>query len=868
MYRETRRTPSACRRSRPRLLVLAIASACGALPGEGPRAAEEALYAAFNPAFINGADGRPLDVSRFERGNPVTPGSYRVDVYVNRNWSGRQEVRVRGGDDKTPASYCFKRSQLSALGLDTGRLPDAKATAKALADGDCVDLLRLVPGARLDFEQGDLRLDLSIPQAYLDRASRGYVDPRDWDRGVNAAFVDYNANAYRSESGSQVQDQYYAGLNAGLNLGDWRLRHNGSYSQSQGDGQRGSRQYDAISSYAQRDVTALKSQLTLGEYFTPSELFDSVPFTGLQLASDERMLPDSQRGFAPAIRGTAESNAKVTVRQGGNILYETSVAPGPFVIDDLYNSGYAGDLEVTVTEADGRTRQFTVPFANVAQLLRPGVSRFSVSAGKYRDERLDDTPNFVQGTYQRGISNLWTGYTGSIVAENYLALQGGVALSTALGAFAFDVTQSRASGLQDAQLGSSASGQSFRVSYSKLLEATHTNFAVAAYRFSSDGYLNLADYAYAHSPDGAGYNAWRQRNRFQVNLSQPLGESRGSLYLSGSAQNYWNTGKSGDTSYQAGYSNSFSWGSLNLSASRTHGLDGRSDTQYMLNLSLPLGRSSHAPYLSSSTTRNSSGDLSSQLSVAGSLGDYNQFSYGVYGSRNRVDGQGSSATGANAQYRAPQANLSASVSEGDDYRQYGLGLSGSVVAHPGGISFSQAQGETRAVVEAKDAAGAALLNSNGAAVGGNGYGVVSSLMPYRENQVVLDPKGLPDEVELQTSAQNVAPRYGAVVMLKYPTLRGKPLLLRLFDEQGGNLPVGAEVLDAAGNSLTLVGQGSQVFLRVGEPAGELQVRWGEGSQRQCRAQYRLPAKAAAGQPFQQADARCVRPPIKGEMAVR
>ncbi|KES21453.1 MULTISPECIES: fimbria/pilus outer membrane usher protein [unclassified Pseudomonas] len=869
MSRHSRRIPAARRRAWPcpGPLALAIAAAWAAFPADAPRAAEDALYAAFNPAFLRGPDGRPLDVTRYEHGNPVTPGSYRVDVYVNQTWTGRQELRVRGGEGDAPPSYCFKRSQLPALGLDSARLPDAKATARALEDADCVDVVRLVPGARADFVQGDLRLDLSIPQAYLGRVSRGYVDPRDWDRGVTAAFVDYNANAYRTEAGG-TQDQYYAGLNAGLNLGDWRLRHNGSYSQSQGDRQKSTRHYDAISSYAQRDVTALKSQLTLGEYFTPADLFDSVPYSGVQLASDDRMLPDSQRGFAPAIRGTAETNAKVTVRQGGNVLYETSVAPGPFVIDDLYNSGYAGDLEVTVTEADGRVRQFTVPFASVAQLLRPGVSRYSVTAGKYRDDRLDDTPNFVQGTYQRGISNLWTGYTGSIVAENYLALQGGLALSTPVGAFAFDVTQSHASGLKAGDQGGSASGQSFRLSYSKLLESTRTNFAVAAYRFSSDGYLNFADFAYARSPEDANYIAWRQRNRFQVNLSQPLGERLGSLYLSGSAQNYWNTGKGSDMSYQAGYSNSFSWGSLSLSANRTRALSGETDTQYMLNLSLPLGRFSHAPYLNSTTTRNSNGDINSQLSVAGSLGDYNQFSYGVYGSRSRIDGQSSNTGGANVQYRAPQTNLSASYSEGEGYHQYGLGLTGSVVAHPGGINFSQAQGETRAVIEARGAAGAALVNSSGGAVGGNGYGVVSSLMPYRENQVALDPKGLPDDVELQTTAQNVAPRYGAVVMLKYPTVSGQPLLLRLLDEQGNNLPVGAEVLDAKGNSLTLVGQGSRVFLRLRDTSGELQVRWGEGPQRQCRARYQVPAAAGDGKPFQQAEAVCVRPSAGGELAAR
>ena len=105
-------------------------------------------------------------------------------------------------------------------------------------------------------------------------------------------------------------------------------------------------------------------------------------------------------------------------------------------------------------------------------------------------------------------------------------------------------------------------------------------------------------------------------------------------------------------------------------------------------------------------------------------------------------------------------------------------------------------------------------------------------------------------------------------MLKYPTVSGQPLLLRLLDEQGNSLPVGAEVLDAQGNSLTLVGQGSRVFLRLRDTSGELQVRWGEGPQRQCRARYQVPAAAGDGKPFQQAEAVCVRPSAGGELAAR
>jgi outer membrane usher protein len=42
------------------------------------------------------------------------------------------------------------------------------------------------------------------------------------------------------------------------------------------------------------------------------------------------MFPDGMRSYAPEIRGVAQSNALVTVRQGNNIIYQTTVPPGPF----------------------------------------------------------------------------------------------------------------------------------------------------------------------------------------------------------------------------------------------------------------------------------------------------------------------------------------------------------------------------------------------------------------------------------------------------------------------------------------------------------------------------------------------------------
>nr|EEE1923893.1 fimbrial biogenesis outer membrane usher protein [Salmonella enterica subsp. diarizonae] len=156
--------------------------------------------------------------------------------------------------------------------------------------------------------------------------------------------------------------------------------------------------YRSTETSLRHDVAALRGQLTVGDFSTGGELMENVSLRGVRLASDDRMLPGSLRGYAPVVHGIAGSNAKVTIRQNGNIIYETTVPAGPFTVNDLYPSGYGGDLTVSVTEANGQTRLFTVPFASVAQLVRPGYTRYQVSTGRYRyaDNNLDEI--VFQGT--------------------------------------------------------------------------------------------------------------------------------------------------------------------------------------------------------------------------------------------------------------------------------------------------------------------------------------------------------------------------------------------------------------------------------------------------------------------------------------
>jgi outer membrane usher protein len=159
--------------------------------------------------------------------------------------------------------------------------------------------------------------------------------------------------------------------------------------------------YNAVRTWIQRPIEALNSIVSLGDGYTDSSLFGSLSFNGLKLATDERMRPQGKRGYAPEIRGVASSSARVVVKQLGKVIYETHVAPGPFLIDDLYNTRNQGDIDVDVIEANGKTSTFTVPYSSVPDSVRPGNWHYAFAAGKVRDYYSVDN-DFIEGVVQQG----------------------------------------------------------------------------------------------------------------------------------------------------------------------------------------------------------------------------------------------------------------------------------------------------------------------------------------------------------------------------------------------------------------------------------------------------------------------------------
>lgn len=777
----------------------------------------------FDDSLVLGAIGAYGGTARFNQPNSVIPGVYQVDVFLNNKFISRKDIEFKTQSD-AKVEPCIDDAFLDSLSL--------LSPPEAMPAG-CIPLSARINGAFTQFDTSKLRLDISIPQALLKRTARGYVDPKNWDAGNTIAFANYNtSSSYSSRSDTTST---YLGLNSGINLGLWRVRQQSSYNYDENSGGK----WRSIRAYVQRAIPEISSELTVGDGFTSGRLLSGMAYRGFQIGSDDRMMPETQRGYAPVVRGVARTNATVVVRQNGNILYQTTVPAGPFVIDDLYPTNYGGDIDVTVTEADGQVSSFSIPFSAVPDSLRQGAYRYSMAVGRARSVG-DGKDIFGELTYQRGLSNAITLNTGTRLAKDYYSLVLGSAYTNWLGAFGVNLTYSNAKIVD----GQSEDGWMTNLSYSRTIQSTGTTVSFAGYRYSTKGYRDLSDVLGIRDAYERGGAAWTsstylQRTRLEVTMNQTL-DRYGSMFVSASKQ-YYRDSRPADTQIQAGYANN--WGNLNYSInlSRMYNYSSeKNENMISLSLSMPLGSSIYAPVGSINSIRSPDGDYSSQATVTGLLDEANTVSYSLNANHDSRDDR--VVWGGTLQKRFPVVTVNGSYNRNASDWSGTFGLRGAIVGHSGGVTLGPYVGDTFALVEAKEAKGAKLSNAQNVTIDGFGYAIVPSLSPYRYNTITLNSDGMDSNVELRDNQKIVAPYAGAVVKVKFETISGYPLLLQTTMSDKSALPMGANVYNEDGAVVGMVGQGSQVFARAEERQGKLYIRWGDEPNEQCSMSYTINGK--------------------------
>lgn len=797
----------------------------------------------FSIGFLNIKDKSNIDLSTFSRDGYVAPGSYLLDIYLDRRLIQSQTLvrAVPVAGDGTV--FCVTPDMVDMLNLRDD-IRARLATVDGAQGGPCIELN--TADSRAVYSAERQSLTLTVPQAWLQYQDPDWIPPARWSDGVNGVILDYNllANRYMPRQGSASASYTLYGT-AGLNLGAWRLRGDYQYSRYDSGGQSQTR-FVLPQTYLFRALPQWHSKLTLGQSYLSSAIFDPFRFAGVTLASDDRMLPPSLQGYAPQITGIASSNAEVTVSQNGRLLYQTRVSPGPFVLPAL-SQNISGNLDVTLQESDGTKRSWQVSTASVPFMTRKGNLRYQLSLGRPllggpSGNHVAD-PRFVTGEATWGAFNNTSLYGGLILtADNYRALALGAGQNMGKwGAVSADVTRS------DARLPYSSAprhaGYSYRINYAKSFDDLGSTLAFMGYRFSGRHFLSMREFIVRSAAHGGDFRDEKQS--YTVSYSQYIRPLELSVSLSLSRLNYWND-KAGNNHYMLSLNKNASFGplrnvSLSLSLARTQGFYGPVQNQIYASISIPLGDTRHLSY----GYQNGGGRMQQNVG-------YTDFSspdttWNLSASDERGDDSRNQSLSGNIQSRTSYGRAAGDFTlQPGQYRSAGLSWYGSLTATAEGAAFGPpaAGNEPRVMIDTDGIAGVRIENGNGV-TNRFGIAVVNGVSSYRESNLAVDVNALPEGVDVADAMINQVLTEGAIGYTRVSASHGEQVLGRIELASGGHPPLGALVLSArSGKTAGMVADGGLVYLNVEPDDREaLTVTWAGTTE--CR--LTLPATAPIDQ---------------------
>ena len=793
----------------------------------------------FSPSSLEGdmLMQQDIDLSLFSKSNAQLPGIYPSRIKINDNPIDNVDITYLS-DKNGDLVAQLTPEMLRKWGIDIDKYPSlssqvaTRPLAKPLGD--------YIPQAAAKLDFSVMTLNLSIPQAAISSNGRDYIDPSRWDDGAPVAFVDYSFSGSQSEDDARSKTtNQYLNMRSGANLAGWRVRNYSTWSKTDD-----ANSWDTINTYLQHDIDALKAQFTGGESSTRGEVFDSLQYSGVNIATDEEMLPYSQRGYAPTIHGIASSNAEVSVRQNGYLIYQQNVAPGAFAIDDLYSTTNSGDLEVTVKEADGTEHRFTQPYSSVAVMQRPDHVKYELTAARYRADSGSDQnePVFAQGSLIYGVNNYFTVFGGVTTSKDYQAANAGSGIALgALGSISADVTVAKAHLDNDEQ----STGQSYRLLYSGKVEATDTNFTLASYRYSTRGYYSFADANQKYDQHEDDYLfRYNKRSRIQASISQKIYDV--SLYLNGYQQDYWKTSQT-ERSISAGLNTVVNSISFHLAYTYSETNDSENDQMISFGLSMPLSQWLPRAWSSYNISNSKHGYTRQNMGVNGTLLDDERLSYSLQQSHSNHDGVDTSSV--YGSYRSQYANLNAGYYySSDNSQQFSYGMSGAVVAHPLGVTLAQPLGNQFAIVNAGHASGVRFENQRGIQTDWQGNAIIPSLSPYQENRIRIDTTSLPENVDTADTAVTVIPSRNAGVVAHFDAHVGYRTLITLTRIDGKTVPFGAVATAQSPVISGIVDDTGTLYLAGVSDSVQLDVKWGNAPNQHCTSNVSLDSSQNAINP--------------------
>ncbi|WP_239043416.1 fimbria/pilus outer membrane usher protein [Citrobacter freundii] len=765
----------------------------------------------FDKTFIGDGD---VNLSLFnEGGNPS--GRYMTTITLNGKEVDKRELDFKNGVgnkletcilDKDLVKYNVKRSSIDNY-----------------SDNACFDFKKNEMTS-MTFDFYNKILSLYFPDKDINSDDGSYAPKPLWDEGVNAFLLDYQYNINNTED-KRTSNKYQSSsliMQPKLSVNGWILNNMLTWNKSF-NGQGG---WESNYLTLSKGIYSINSRLSIGELYTPSDVFDSSNIDGMMLSSDDNMIPLSQRDFVPTVTGSATSQSTVEVYQGSNLVAKQVVNAGNFEINQFTYLINGVDLKVIVHGSDGTTQVFYVPYIAPAIAIHEGNLKYNVSVGRSKSK-----DNLIQTSAIYGLPYGVSTLSGSILSKNYKSVAAGMGyMAGRLGAISFTTKIANVTNQMKKQ-----KINSFDISYNNIIGEGFSVFIKQKFN-GKKGYYNINDIG------SETITPFLPLKKSTSLLLSKFIDSVGVFSLNGVISE--DIKKNKTQSYGVNFNTAiFNRANLNVGIYRNNSEfriyernSEKSQNNFTISISIPFGGNT----LSYQYNKTSQDD---GQSVVGFNGSYLEDRFNLSMNASSENGSNNKTLSAIGDYKNPVGNISLSGTEGNQYSAYGFSTQGRALFYSGGLVFGQQQGSTVAIIDTNNINDVGVGFMPGVYTNFMGKTLYGYLSPYQSNLISINPLTLGNDVSSEITTVPVIPTEGAVVVAKFNTKAGVDVVFDIIQENGRPVPFGSVASFSTTKSTEniinsgIVGENGRLFSSVENNSGWVKVNVSKG--RFCGFYYDL-----------------------------
>nr|WP_242528931.1 fimbria/pilus outer membrane usher protein [Ramlibacter ginsenosidimutans] len=592
------------------------------------------------------------------------------------------------------------------------------------------------------------------------------------------------------------------------------------------DGQQ--RRLTRLDSYWQYDMPGSMQTLVLGDTVGVAGGWSRpVRYGGLRWGRDFGLRPGFVTMPLPSVSGQAALPSTVDLLVNDSRRLSQSVRPGPFDLTNVPVINGAGELNLVVTDLLGRQTVIRQSYYASPRLLAPGLSDFSLEAGRMRtgygvDSRYGQA--FGAGTLRRGLTPRLTG-------EGRLELQG----------------DRQAGGLEVAGLPGTWGVARLATAASRdHIQASAEQGALVQFGFERSTPLGggAIQYEYAtrgFAPFGESRDPTAPASRTREQLLATLG---GRLWgpLNGGVSYVRRVQWDGERTTSLGLSLNVpvgQVGTVTIAAARR--LDDSHAWSGSINLSVPLGTDRYA---GARVERQEDGQTTASVLAVRNAPAGPGVGWNVESStdaRQRARG--------GLQYNTNHGDVTADVVADANARVSTRASVRGTLGMMAGVPFASrpvGQGSF-AVVRLDGMPRVPIKRSNQvvATTDERGLAFVPGLVPWNSNAIEVDPADLPLDAEVQDVRQEVVPYARSGALVHFDIHRTRQALLVLHRRDGQPVPVGTRVKLLPANAEFEAGLRGEVWLTdIAADQQRVHVSWPGGG---CTLDLHVP-RSANGEP--------------------